>query len=142
MRVLMVEDDEQVGDALAFALTHGGYDVARERSGAGALAGAAQADLILLDLGLPDLDGHLVCRRIREASQVPIIVVSGRDSEGDRVLALRDGADDSVAKPFSQAELMARMQAVGRRTGSRAAGGGGGGAPGPARPPTPPPGRD
>lgn len=83
---------------------------------AAGLAAVEQSDLVLLDLGLPDLDGSEVCRRIRQMSSVPIIVISARGDEIDRVMLLESGADDYVVKPFGTRELIARIRAVARRT--------------------------
>jgi DNA-binding response OmpR family regulator len=113
-RLLVVEDDDGVAGALIESLELEGYTVERARTGTEALA-SAPADLVLLDLGLPDLDGREVCRRLRARSQVPIIVVTARGDEIDRVLLLELGADDYVVKPFGFRELVARMRAVQRR---------------------------
>ncbi len=115
MRVLLVEDDDRMAAALADLLRRHGALVTRAASGAQALA-AAEVDLVLLDLGLPDMDGTAVCRALRRTSDVPIIAVTARAEERDRVLGLRTGADDYVVKPYSSAELLARMQAVLRRS--------------------------
>jgi DNA-binding response OmpR family regulator len=113
-RILVVEDDEGVAEPLVEGLEMEGYTVERARTGAEALA-AALPDLVLLDLGLPDLDGREVCRRLRARTQVPIIVVTARGDEIDRVLLLELGADDYVVKPFGFRELVARIHAVRRR---------------------------
>ncbi|WGP09676.1 response regulator transcription factor [Streptomyces sp. SH5] len=115
MNVLIVEDDDGVAEALEQALGVQGYQTRRVGTGAEALRELAGASLVLLDLGLPDLDGHEVCRRIRERSCVPVITLSGRTDELSRVMALHMGADDFIAKPFSRYELVARIQAVLRR---------------------------
>lgn len=115
MEILLVEDDPSIGEPLASGLRRHGYDVTWVRTGAEALA-AAPGDLILLDLGLPDLDGQAVCARIRERSDVPMIVVTARSDEIDRVTLLDLGADDYVVKPFGFRELAARIRAVMRRT--------------------------
>ncbi|MFD5144259.1 response regulator transcription factor [Streptomyces sp. NPDC058401] len=115
--VLIVEDDDGIAEALEQALTVHGYATCIAGTGAAALEQLDDAALVLLDLGLPDLAGHEVCRRIRERSCVPVIALSGRADELDRVMALHMGADDFVAKPFGRYELMARIQAVFRRTG-------------------------
>ncbi len=117
-RILVVEDDDRVAGALCAALTRAGYAVTRAADGADALAqvGRGGLDLVLLDLGLPDLDGLEVCRRIRAASGVPLIAVTARGTERDRVDGLRTGADDYVVKPFALAELLARIEAVLRRS--------------------------
>ena len=115
MRVLLVEDDLRFAAALETALRQRGYDVARAHDAAEALA-ATPADIVLLDLGLPDRDGIEVCRKLRRRSDVPIIAVTARGEEHDRVLGLRSGADDYVVKPFGMTELQARMEAVLRRS--------------------------
>jgi DNA-binding response OmpR family regulator len=113
--VLVVEDDPRISDPLREGLIREGYDVVAVATGAEALA-ATDVDLVLLDLGLPDLDGHVVCRELRARSSVPIIVVSARGEEIDRVMLLELGADDFVVKPFGFRELVARIRAVARRT--------------------------
>lgn len=114
MKILVVEDDDSIALPLAKGLVREGFEVDRVADGAGALAHAG-ADLVLLDLHLPDLDGFEVCRRLRTTSAVPIIVVSARGEEIDRVLGLELGADDYVVKPFGLRELVARIRAVTRR---------------------------
>ena len=94
-----------------------GFEVVRVSTGADALA-AAEPDLVLLDLRLPDIDGFTVCRELRARSDVPIIVVSARSEEVDRIVGLELGADDYIVKPFGLRELIARIRAVTRRTGS------------------------
>jgi DNA-binding response OmpR family regulator len=121
VRVLLVEDDAAIAASVVDGLTSVGFDVAHVVRGRDAIADLGGADLVLLDLGLPDIDGHDVCRSIRAASNVPIIVLTARDTEIDRVLGLELGADDFVGKPFSMRELVARIRAVTRR--SRSAGG-------------------
>jgi DNA-binding response OmpR family regulator len=115
MRVLVVDDDDHVVSALELALRQHGHEVARAATGAQALATVAGVDFVLLDLGLPDLDGTEVCRRIRESSAVPIMAVTARSDELDRVLGLQVGADDYLVKPFGIRELLARITAVSRR---------------------------
>ena len=115
VRILLVEDDPGIATPLCEGLVREGFDVEWADSGAVALA-AAPADLVLLDLGLPDIDGQVVCRRLRDAGAVPIIVVTARGDEIDRVLLLELGADDYVVKPFGFRELVARIRAVLRRT--------------------------
>lgn len=116
--MLVIEDDESVAAGLCDGLRRAGFDVRRVATGADALASVAAswAEFVLLDLGLPDMDGTDVCRTIRAESQVPIIVVSARGDEIDRVVALEMGADDYVVKPFGMHELVARIRAVVRRT--------------------------
>jgi DNA-binding response OmpR family regulator len=115
--VLVVEDDDTIGEPLVEGLELEGFDPTRVRTGRDAIAAAAEAEFVLLDLGLPDLDGGEVCRRIRAGSDVPIIVVTARGDELDRVRLLEMGADDYVVKPFGFRELVARIRAVQRRTG-------------------------
>lgn len=118
MRVLLVEDDASVAAGIIDGLTTSMFDVLHVETGAGALAAMVSFDpeIVLLDLGLADMDGTDVCRAIRLTSQTPIIVVSARDGEIDRVVALEMGADDYVVKPFGMRELIARIRAVSRRT--------------------------
>jgi DNA-binding response OmpR family regulator len=116
--LLVVEDDPTIGEPLVEALVREGFGVRWVRSGTEALA-APTADLVLLDLGLPDLDGREVCRRLRAASATPIIVLTARDDEIERVLLLETGADDYVLKPFGFRELVARIRAVHRRSAPR-----------------------
>lgn len=116
MRLLVVEDDAAIAAPLMDGLQRAGYETVGALNGTEALTRAPQADLILLDLGLPDIDGSDVCRRIRAISAVPIIVVSARGEESERVLAFELGADDYVVKPFGLRELIARIGAVSRRT--------------------------
>lgn len=121
MRLLLVEDDDAIAGPLVKGLGREGFEVTRVANGADALA-AAPADLVLLDLGLPDMDGYEVCRRLRAVSDVPIIVITARGDEVDRVVGLELGADDYVVKPFGFRELVARIRAVSRRADSRHAG--------------------
>jgi len=115
VRLLVVEDDDTIAVPLAEGLEGSGYEVERVATGADALARFVACDLVLLDLGLPDGDGTDVCRRIRADSTVPVIVVSARGDESERVLALELGADDYLVKPFGMRELVARVRAVSRR---------------------------
>jgi DNA-binding response OmpR family regulator len=117
VRILVVEDDAAIATPLVAGLGRHGFDATHVMTGTEALDRVADADLVLLDLGLPDLDGAEVCRRLRDRSAVPIIVVSARSDEVDRVLLLEMGADDYVVKPFGLRELVARIRAVSRRTG-------------------------
>jgi two-component system, OmpR family, response regulator RegX3 len=114
----MVEDDDAIAEPLAEGLRREGFDVSRVATGADALA-APEPDLVLLDLRLPDIDGFTVCKELRTRSDVPIIVVSARGEEVDRVVGLELGADDYVVKPFGLRELIARIRAVTRRTEGR-----------------------
>ena len=115
MRLLVVEDDATIAGPLRTGLTREGFEVELAGTGAEALA-AGECDLVLLDLGLPDIDGRDVCRRLRARSGIPIIVVTARGDEIDRVILLELGADDYVVKPFGFRELLARIRAVLRRT--------------------------
>ncbi len=112
---MLVEDDKAIGEPLQRALERDGYEVTWVSTGAAALA-AEPADLVLLDLGLPDMDGLDVCKALRSTSATPIIVLTARGEEIDRVLGLELGADDYVVKPFGSRELIARIRAVTRRT--------------------------
>lgn len=114
----MVEDDRSIAEPLVAGLGRHGFEVTHVTTGQGALDAAGDAELVLLDLGLPDLDGSEVCRRLRERTGVPVIVVSARGDEVDRVLLLEMGADDYVVKPFGLRELVARIRAVSRRSGA------------------------
>ena len=114
VKVLLVEDDDSIAEPLAEGLTREGFDVARVARGSDAL-GQPEPDLVLLDLGLPDMDGYGVCQAIRSRSNVPIIVVTARGTEIDKVLGLEMGADDYIVKPFGIRELVARIRAVMRR---------------------------
>ncbi|NUV63123.1 response regulator transcription factor [Streptomyces sp. CAI-85] len=115
VRVLLIEDDQTIAEPLVEGLGHFGLTVHHVRTGHEGLRGP-YGDVVLLDLGLPDLDGIDVCRGIRRTSDVPIIILSARGEEADRVLGLELGADDYLAKPFSMRELVARVRAVTRRT--------------------------
>jgi DNA-binding response OmpR family regulator len=119
MRVLVVEDEDAIADPLLEGLGREGFEVERAATGQDALS-AAEPDLVLLDLRLPDVDGFEVCRRLRERSRVPIIVVSARGEEVDRVVGLELGADDYIVKPYGLRELVARIHAVMRRLEPRA----------------------
>ena len=118
MRILVVEDEDAIAEPLVEGLRREGFDVDRVATGAAALE-AALPDVVLLDLRLPDIDGLDVCRVLRERSAVPIIIVTARGEESDRVVGLELGADDYVVKPFGLRELIARIRAVTRRTSSR-----------------------
>jgi two-component system response regulator RegX3 len=114
VRLLIVEDEDAIAEPLAEGLRREGFEVERAATGAEALS-AGPVDLVLLDLRLPDLDGLDVCRELRKRSGVPIIVVTARGEEADRVVGLELGADDYVVKPFGLRELIARIRAVTRR---------------------------
>ena len=120
-RLLLVEDEEPTRRALAAYLRHRDYRVDEAESAAAAMRAweAQRPDLILLDLGLPDLDGVDVIRRVRREAATPIIILSARGDEGDRIDGLEAGADDYLAKPFSVDELNARIRAVLRRAGGQ-----------------------
>ncbi len=126
MRVLIVEDDDAIAAPLAKGLEREGLDVDRVQTGADALGRSLDdpddhpVDVVLLDLGLPDIDGFDVCRQLRARSDVPIIVVTARSEEVDRVVGLELGADDYIVKPFGFRELVARIRAVARRRLPRA----------------------
>jgi two-component system, OmpR family, response regulator RegX3 len=114
VRILIVEDDDAIAKPLAEGLRREGFEVARVATGEEALE-AASPDLVLLDLRLPGMDGTEVCRRLRARSDVPIIVVTAKGEEVDRVVGLELGADDYIVKPFGFRELLARIRAVMRR---------------------------
>ncbi len=120
-RVLVVEDEESFSDALSYMLRKEGFEVAVAATGPDGLDEFERngADLVLLDLMLPGLPGTEVCRQLRGRSNVPVIMVTAKDSEIDKVVGLEIGADDYVTKPFSSRELVARIRAVLRRRGSR-----------------------
>jgi DNA-binding response OmpR family regulator len=114
VQILIVEDDDAIAKPLAAGLEREGFDVTRVSTGEDALE-AALPDLVLLDLRLPGMDGTEVCRRLRARSDVPIIVVTAKGEEVDRVVGLELGADDYIVKPFGFRELLARIRAVMRR---------------------------
>jgi two-component system response regulator RegX3 len=116
-RVLVVEDEESFSDPLAYMLRKEGFEVAVAGTGDAALAEFDRngADLVLLDLMLPGLSGTEVCRALRQRSSVPVIMLTAKDSEVDKVVGLELGADDYVTKPYSSRELLARVRAVLRR---------------------------
>src|SRR3954447_19298209 len=115
VHILLVEDDDRVAAALRPALHRHGMTTTRLSHGRGVTDHLAGVDVVLLDLGLPDVDGVDVCRAIREACDVPVIVVSARGEVNDRIQGLHCGADDYLVKPFDTGELLARMHAVLRR---------------------------
>lgn len=117
-RVLVVDDEESFRETLAFMLRKEGFDVATASTGQEALDDLERdgADLVLLDLMLPGVSGTEVCRQIRQRTKTPVIMVTAKDSEVDKVVGLELGADDYVTKPFSTRELLARMRAVLRRS--------------------------
>ena len=117
-RILLIEDEESLGEALQYQLGREGYEVDRVTDGVTGLERftTAGADLVLLDLMLPGMPGEDVCREIRRTSNVPIIMLTARDAEVDKVVGLEIGADDYVTKPFHTRELLARIKAVLRRS--------------------------
>ena len=117
-RILLIEDEVALGEALEYQLQREGYDVVREVDGARGLERfrGSGADLVLLDLMLPGMSGEEICREIRRTSRVPIIMLTARDDEIDKVVGLELGADDYVTKPFNSRELLARLKAVLRRS--------------------------
>jgi two-component system, OmpR family, response regulator RegX3 len=121
-RVLVVEDEESFSDALSYMLRKEGFEVAVAETGTSALTEFDRngADIVLLDLMLPEMSGTEVCRQLRQKSHVPIIMVTARDSEIDKVVGLEIGADDYVTKPYSPRELVARVRAVLRRNAAEA----------------------
>jgi len=128
MKIVVIEDDAVVAETLTLYFERAGYEVATARDGVAglALAGGDDVSLVVLDLMVPGLGGQEVCRRLRTTSAVPILMLTARTSEEDRVSGLEMGADDYVPKPFSPREVVARVQALLRRA-----------APGPAKPPPP-----
>lgn len=115
MKILLVEDDPGIAEVLVFSLQAAGHEVVSVSRGRDAVAKAARFECVLLDIGLPDLDGFEVCRQIRRVSDVPVVFLTSRSDEIDRVVGLELGADDYVTKPFSTRELLARIKAVTRR---------------------------
>jgi len=118
MAILIVDDDPRLRDLVRLSLERAGYTVLTAADGRAALVHAAREapDLIVLDVGLPEMDGFEVCRRIRAQSDVPILFLTARDDEIDRVVGLELGADDYVTKPFSPRELVARVKAILKRS--------------------------
>jgi DNA-binding response OmpR family regulator len=116
-KILLVDDDPGVLDVVAFMLRREGFDVDEERDGTAALdkARSDAFDIVILDIMLPGMSGTDVCRALRAESDVPILMLTARDAEIDRVLGLELGADDYVTKPFSTAELLSRVRAILRR---------------------------
>ena len=119
VRLLIVEDDEAIARPLVEGLVREGYEATWVATGAEALERAGGAELVLLDLGLPDIDGFDVLRELRRHHEVPVIVLTARGGELDRVLGLELGGDDYLVKPFGFRELVARIRAVMRRHGTR-----------------------
>lgn len=119
-RVLLVEDEPAIADTLIYALETECFTVSHALTGADALAAAAREshDFAILDIGLPDMTGLDVCRRLRETTPIPVLFLTARDGELDRILGLELGGDDYVTKPFSPREIVARVRAILRRTGN------------------------
>jgi two-component system OmpR family response regulator len=119
-RILVVDDDPHIRDVICFALTNAGMTAIAAQNGVEALAQLERdpADLVVLDIGMPEMDGLEVCRRIRRDSETPILFLSARSDEIDRVLGLELGGDDYVTKPFSPRELVARVSAILKRAGA------------------------
>lgn len=118
LSLLVVDDDAEIREILRMALGQAGFAVTEAADGAAGLARARadRPDLILLDIGLPEMDGFAVCREVRKSSEVPVLFLTARDDEIDRVVGLELGADDYVTKPFSPRELVARVRAILKRT--------------------------
>lgn len=117
MDVLIVEDDDAMASALDAAVVSAGHTASRVARGADALLEHRRFEVILLDLGLPDMDGLDVLRKLRQVTTVPILILTARDDERSVVLGLRSGADDYLVKPVKLVELLARIEAVTRRAG-------------------------
>jgi two-component system, OmpR family, response regulator len=126
MRILIVDDDPQIRDMLTVALGRAGFRTLTAGDGAGALRSARRdaPDLMVLDVGLPEMDGFEVCRRLRADSSLPVLFLTARDDEIDRIVGLEMGADDYVTKPFSPRELVARIKAILKRANGAVAGDG------------------
>jgi DNA-binding response OmpR family regulator len=116
--ILVVDDEPNIAELIELYLSREGFQVVKADSGEGAVQAVAdhRPRLVVLDIGLPDIDGLEVCRRLRQTSTIPVIFLTARDGEVDRVVGLELGADDYVTKPFSPPELVARVKAVLRRT--------------------------
>ena len=125
-RILVVEDEESISQPFAESLRRAGFEavVTGTAAGALALADSEEPDLVMLDLALPDGDGRDVCRELRRRSDVPIVMLTARGTEMDKIVGLELGADDYVVKPFSAAEVISRIRAVLRRSGPSRNGGG------------------
>ena len=121
--MLVVEDEGSIASFVALYLKNAGYAVRTAANGSEALAqvAASQPTLIVLDLMLPDIDGIEVCRRIRKSSDVPILMLTARDEDVDKIIGLEVGADDYLTKPFNPRELVARVKSILRRAGRSAA---------------------
>jgi len=125
-RILVVEDEESISQPFAEALRRAGFEAVVTGTAAGAieLAASEEPDLVMLDLALPDGDGRDVCRELRRTSDVPIVMLTARGTEMDKIVGLELGADDYVVKPFSAAEVISRIRAVLRRSAPRNGDGG------------------
>src|SRR4051794_9460658 len=137
--IVVVDDEPNIADLVDLYLAREGFRVLKAATGQGGLDAVRthRPRLVVLDVGLPDIDGLEVCRRLRQTSQIPVIFLTARDGEVDRVLGLELGGDDYLTKPFSPMELVARVKAVLRRAGGAAPAGGqqgGGGGVGVGRP--------
>ena len=121
-KILVADDDPQIREVLRIAFDRAGFATVAVSNGRAALASAATArpDLIVLDIAMPEMDGLEVCRRLRATSQVPVLFLTARDDEIDRILGLELGADDYVTKPFSPREVVARIRAILKRSGQAA----------------------
>lgn len=123
-RILVVDDEPNIREVICFALERAGMAATTARNGTEAMMAFRRGniDLVVLDIGMPDVDGLEVCRQIRKSSDLPILFLSARDEEIDRILGLEIGGDDYVTKPFSPRELVARVKSILKRTGPAAAG--------------------
>ena len=121
-QVLICDDDSHIREVISFALEKAGFDVSTAFDGKQALVqfASVKPDLIILDIGMPEMDGLDVCRELRKTSDVPILFLSARDDEIDRVLGLEIGGDDYVTKPFSPRELIARVKVILKRSATKA----------------------
>lgn len=125
MIILIVEDDPGIAEVLQYALTTAGHEVIHVSEGRDAVGRAEEAECVVLDIGLPDIDGFEVCRCIRKKSDLPILFLTSRSDEIDRVVGLEIGGDDYLTKPFSTRELLARIKAIMRRLQAGASSSGG-----------------
>ncbi|MCX8997919.1 response regulator [Rhizobiaceae bacterium BDR2-2] len=123
-RILVVDDEPNIRDVICFALDHAGMATTTARNGTEAMMAfhRGNIDLVVLDIGMPDMDGLEVCRQIRRSSDLPILFLSARDEEIDRILGLEIGGDDYVTKPFSPRELVARVKTILKRSARQAGG--------------------